>query len=162
MLIDTYTKSSWVDDAQRLRIDLAKELYEKGLHEYKNYINGSVRGRTLGGVEGGVIGGVRGGVLGGVEGGVGVQKDEDPELEMKLIALNALMSMDQDEAFPLLAKIVKEDENPKMRERALMILLRSKHPDALPLFIELATKDQRNGCYLYGTKKREGKSGCSF
>jgi len=133
-LINYHKQSSWVDDALHLRIALAKELYEKGLYEYKNYINGSVR----------------------------AEKEEDPELEMKLIALNALMSMDQDEAFPILAKIVMEDENPKMRKRAMMILLRSKHPNALPLFIELATKDpdekvrEMATIYLGQRKEKEG------
>ena len=136
-LINQYTLSSWVDDAKVLRIELAKELYKKGLSEYKRYINESLKG--LEGVEG--LEGLE--EVEGVEGleDLHSKKETDPELELKLVALNALLSMDQEEAFPILVKIVNEDKNPKLRERALFVLCQSKHPDVIPILIKLATRD---------------------
>jgi len=106
-------QSEWADDAQRLQIEIARELYESGLYEYKSMINGWA----------------------------GIQKEEDPELELKLVALNALMTMDEEKAFPILEKMIKDEENPKLRERALIVLYRSKNPKVVPLMMKLATKD---------------------
>lgn len=44
------------------------------------------------------------------------EEEVDPELELKLVALNALLNMDEEKAFPILEKIVRESESPKLRE----------------------------------------------
>jgi hypothetical protein len=78
-----------------------QQVFSIAFHYLKKYFNG----RILGGVEGGVEGGLAGRFLGGVEGGQ--KKPMDPDLELKLIALDALMSIDKEKAFPILEKMVK-------------------------------------------------------
>jgi len=43
-LIKTQEKSKWIDDAELLRIEIAEDLVEKGLENYKIFINGSLMG----------------------------------------------------------------------------------------------------------------------
>ena len=131
LLIDEYSQSTWADDAKILRIDLAKDLYTKGLSEYKDYINDVIVDVVVDLEPGHIT------IVSDME---KVEK-VDPETELKLVALNALLNMDEEEAFPILEKIIKEKKNPKLRERALLVLYQSKHPGVLPLLVELATKD---------------------
>ena len=51
------------------------------------------------------------------------------------------MNMDEDKAFPILLKIIQEDESPKLREQAIFILSRSKKSEVIPLLVERATTD---------------------
>ncbi len=82
ILIDEYSQSTWADDAKMLRIDLAKDLYKQGLSEYKEYIDDVI-------VDVGVE----------VDPGhviiVGEKEEVDPETELKLVALNALLNIDE-------------------------------------------------------------------
>lgn len=60
--------------------------------------------------------------------------DED----LKIYALNSLMSMDPDQAFPLLQKIVTGNQSPKIKERALFVLAQSGSPKAEALIAQIA------------------------
>ena len=111
-LIEGFSTSSWVYDAKTLRIEVAEDLVKKGLTDYRKYINGSLQA-----------------------------KKGDPELELKLVALDALLNMDAEMAFPILEKIVRGAENPKLRERAIFVLSQSKDPKVVPIMVEMATKD---------------------
>jgi tetratricopeptide (TPR) repeat protein len=178
-LIVKYKDSAWLDDARILRIKVAEDLVEKGLSDYRVYINGSLLATEeleemeeqegLGGVLAlGELEGLEGVLtleslggsldrmyalgdvyslagapslyaLEGLEGlsvlGISSDQDEqekDPELELKLVALQALLSVDSEKAFPILLKIVNEEDNPKLRRNAIFVLSRSKHPEVLP------------------------------
>ncbi len=154
-LIKSHDQSKWIDDAKHLRIEIAEDLVQKGLKNYQVFINSSLMGlEALEGFAG----------LEGLEGLVGLEglepldtadvldnlyvikrekqgEEEDPEIQLKLVALNALMNMDEDKAFPILVKIVQEDESPKLREQAIFILSRSKKSEVVPLLLERATSD---------------------
>jgi len=159
-LIEGYSLSSWADDARVLRVKIAEELVKKGLPKYRAYINGSLIG-ALEGLE-------RLKELKGVEGleelselyeqesfealeelevnldlkaDILLKNEIDPEMELKLIALDALLGMDEEKAFPLLSKIAKQGESPELRVKALFVLSQSENPKVRQLLIELATKD---------------------
>jgi len=146
--LKNFPANAWVKDAKILQVQIAEELAKSGLTKYRKYINNGV----FGGVEGGVAGGVEGGVLGGLDGAalqsaleVGRAamggKQLDPDTELKLIALNALMTMDVEKAFPILEKMVREEKNPDLREHALFILSQNDSAKVLPLLIGVAEKD---------------------
>jgi outer membrane protein assembly factor BamD (BamD/ComL family) len=139
LLLEKFPSNAWATDAKVLRVKIAEALIKNGLRDYRKYINSGVAG----GVSGGVEGGVEGGVLGGIEGGRsrGGEKPRDAELELKLVALDALMNMDEDKAFPILEKLVKEGKDPELREKALFVLSQHENPKVIPLLTELAMKD---------------------
>lgn len=129
-LIEGYTGSSWVDDAKFLRIEIAEDLAKKGLKDYRKYINDVAKAAVKEATE-------------ALEEEATAAKEEAPdsELELKLVALNAFLNLEEDKAFPILVRFIKKEDDPKLRERAVFVLSQKDHPEVLPLMIELATKD---------------------
>jgi HEAT repeat protein len=58
--------------------------------------------------------------------------------EIKLLALNGLMQSDPDRAFPLLEKLLKSANSPKMKDQAVFVLAESGSPKAQQLLAEIA------------------------
>ena len=54
------------------------------------------------------------------------ESDED----LKLIAINSLMQSDPNQALPILEKLLKSNNSPKLKERALFVLTQSGSPEA--------------------------------
>ena len=130
--IQEFSESSWLDDAEVLRIEIAEGLVKKGLKSYRKYINEALV--------------LKEGVPIDVEADIHIELGEtavviDPEVEIKLVALNALLNMDDEKAFPILVKVVKENEDPKLREKALFVLSQVEHVEVVPVLVEVATKD---------------------
>ncbi len=145
-LLKNYPANTWANDAKILQMQIAAELVRSGLGKYRKYIDEGVRG----GVEGGVLGGVEGGVQGGYlsvpeppmpPDAPAPPKPMDPDTELKLVALDSLMSMDEEKAFPILEKMATSDKRPELREKALFILSQSDKAKVLPILIDIAEKD---------------------
>lgn len=66
---------------------------------------------------------------------------KDPDIEVKLAALDALLQMDKEKAFPILEKIIRADKNPELKEKAIFILIQIRDPRVIPLLTEVAMKD---------------------
>ena len=66
VLIEKFPLSAWIDDASMLRIEMAQDLAKRGLAGYEKYL---VEGLKT--------------------------SEQDPNLEIKLVALNALLQTDQ-------------------------------------------------------------------
>jgi HEAT repeat protein len=64
----------------------------------------------------------------------GAESDED----LKVIAINSLMQSDPDKAFPILEKLVRTSNSPKIQERALFVLTQSSSPEAHKLLSDIA------------------------
>ena len=58
--------------------------------------------------------------------------------ELKLMALEALMTAPPDRALPRVLKVLESEESPEFKERALFILSQINHPDAADKLMELA------------------------
>jgi HEAT repeat protein len=90
------------------------------------------------------------------------EEEKDPELELKLVALQALLNVDSEKAYPILVKILQEDGNPKLRRNAIFVLSRSKHPDVASLMAKLATEDSdqevRQQATLWLGKRKDTES----
>jgi len=67
---------------------------------------------------------------------VGPESADDEE--MKLMALNGLMSSDPDRALPLLEKLLHSSQSPKIKERAMFVLTQSGSSKARGLVVQIA------------------------
>ncbi|MCP4150787.1 MAG: HEAT repeat domain-containing protein, partial [bacterium] len=67
---------------------------------------------------------------------------EKDNFEIKLAALDSLLNMENEKAFPILEKIVRKDKNAEMRKKALFILSQHNDPRAIPLLVEAVLKDK--------------------
>ena len=67
---------------------------------------------------------------------VGPESADDDE--MKLMALNGLLSSDPDRAMPLLEKLLHSSQSPKIKERAMFVLTQSGSPKARQLVVQIA------------------------
>jgi HEAT repeat protein len=70
-----------------------------------------------------------------------VRPENEEDEELKLIALGALMHMDQNRAVPMLEKILEGNSSPAMKEEALFILLQTGSPRARDLLFRIARGD---------------------
>jgi HEAT repeat protein len=131
-LLKNFPKNSWANDARILQVQIAEALVKSGLGNYRRYINRGVSGGVAGGIEGGVEGGVSGGVQGGIT---------DQEFDLKLVALDALLGMDAESAFPILEKMIRKDNRPELREKALFILSQGNKAKVGPILADIARKD---------------------
>ncbi|MGD2090047.1 MAG: HEAT repeat domain-containing protein [Candidatus Aminicenantes bacterium] len=66
---------------------------------------------------------------------------KDPDIELKIAALDALLHMDKEKAFPILEKIIRSNKNPELREKAIFILSQIDDPRVVPILAEVALKD---------------------
>jgi tetratricopeptide (TPR) repeat protein len=66
---------------------------------------------------------------------------KDPDIELKIAALDALLRRDKEKAFPILEKMIRSDKNPELKEKALFILSQIDDPRVVPLLVEVALKD---------------------
>jgi outer membrane protein assembly factor BamD (BamD/ComL family) len=66
---------------------------------------------------------------------------KDPDIEVKLAALHALVQMDKEKAFPILEKIIRTNKNQELKEKAIFILSQINDSRVIPLLVEVALKD---------------------
>jgi HEAT repeat protein len=111
-LLERHAKSSWATDARMLRIELAESLVKAGKVQYKKYITR------------------------GAEAGNG------SDINVKLVALDALLQMDEEKALPILKKIIRESKDKNIRAKAVFVLSQHDDPSVAPLLNEVARKDE--------------------
>jgi hypothetical protein len=70
--------------------------------------------------------------------GQNVPPEGQPDEEMKLMALNALVNSDPDRALPLLENLLKSSQTPRVKERALFVLAQSNSPRAQQVLEQFA------------------------
>lgn len=67
--------------------------------------------------------------------------DEEADMEIKLLILDALLHMDKEKAFPILEKFIRKHKNPKLREKAIFVISQIQDPRVIPLLVEVAKTD---------------------
>jgi len=70
--------------------------------------------------------------------GQNVSPESQPDEELKLMALNALVHSDPDRALPLLENLLKSAQPPRVKERALFVLSQTEAPRAQQLLDQVA------------------------
>jgi HEAT repeat protein len=111
MLLERFKESSWSEDARMLRIELAEKLAKAGKTQYKEYITQSA------------------------------EAENGSDINVKLVALDALLQMDEDKALPILKKIIRESKDKNIRAKAVFVLSQHDDPSVAPLLGEVARKD---------------------
>lgn len=110
-LITDLPESNWRDAAEILQITLALQLYQMGRRRFIDVI----------------------------ENGLLIQDQE--RFDTKLAAIDALMSIDQQRAFPLVSDIALNNPDPDNRKKAVLILGQSSTKEALALLKQIAKQD---------------------
>jgi len=67
-----------------------------------------------------------------------VSPQAEPDDNLKLLALNALMQQDQAQAVPILEKILSGNQSEELKSRALFVLAQSRSPQAEALVSQIA------------------------
>jgi len=70
--------------------------------------------------------------------GQNVSPDSQPDEELKLMALNALMNSDPDRTLPLVENLLKGSQSPRLKERALFVLAQNGSARAQQLLEQVA------------------------
>jgi HEAT repeat protein len=70
--------------------------------------------------------------------GQSVSPDSQPDEELKLLALNALVNSDPDRALPILENLLKGSQPPRLKERAVFVLAQSGSARAQQLLEQVA------------------------
>ncbi len=71
-----------------------------------------------------------------------VSPESADDEELKLLALNSLMSSDSERALPLLETFLKSNRSPRLRDRALFVLSQSDSPRAHEILLGIARGTQ--------------------
>jgi len=64
--------------------------------------------------------------------------ENQPDEDLKLMAINSLLTNDPERALPLLQKILEGNQSPRIKERALFVLAQSGTPPARDLLAKIA------------------------
>ncbi len=64
------------------------------------------------------------------------------DIELKIVALDALVHMDKEKAFPMLETMLLRNDDPVLRRRALLVLAQLNDPRILPLLEKVALEDK--------------------
>ena len=67
---------------------------------------------------------------------------QEPDTDLKLVALDALLQMDKDRAFPIVEKIIRTNPDPQLKEKALFVLSQIDDSRVVPLLEEVAQKEE--------------------
>lgn len=110
-LISDFPDNEWTDDAGILQIEIALRLYRMGRSRYAEIIE------------------------------QGLSLQERSKIDVKLAALDALMSVDPPRALLLLEEIALHDPDPVARRKTVLILGRSGGEDAAGLLQRIARND---------------------
>jgi hypothetical protein len=58
--------------------------------------------------------------------------------DLKMLALNGLLQSDPDQALPIIEKLLKSNNTPKLKDRALFVLSQSRAPKAQQILLDVA------------------------
>ena len=67
-----------------------------------------------------------------------IEKDNDDDIDLKLMAINGLMHTDPEKAIPILERLLTGNNNPKIKERAMFVLAQSNSPKAYEVLARMA------------------------
>lgn len=111
-LIEEHPTSNWVDDAKVMRLEIAGELILMGKDSYLQYIEDTLS----------------------------IKKDWSSDL--KLHALDSLMRVRKEAAMPILLKLVDDEKNPEVREKAVFLLGKHYDQEVIDILKNVAEHDK--------------------
>jgi hypothetical protein len=111
LLIGQYPDSVWIDDAKVLRVEIAGELALIGMEEYKGIIQGIY------------------------------EAGKKTETELKLIALNSLITLEPEASLSLLKGIILKEKDLRVRKNAVLLLGKKFNLGGLALLEDISKND---------------------
>jgi hypothetical protein len=111
LLIGQYPESVWMDDAELLRVEIAGELALIGMTEYKSILQ-----RVY-------------------------ETEKKTETDLKLIALNSLITLEPVASIPLLKDILETEKNVQVRMQVVLLLGRKYSRGVLTLLEDVSKND---------------------
>ncbi|MFC2157843.1 HEAT repeat domain-containing protein [Acidobacteriota bacterium] len=112
LLIGTFPKSLWKDDAQELKVEISEELVLMGVDRHKATIEKMT---------------------------TSLEKDE---VDLKIMALNSLIQLEPETAIPSLKNILFTDPDPKIRKRCVFLLGKQYSQEVLEILEEVILKEE--------------------
>lgn len=67
-----------------------------------------------------------------------VSPDSESNEDLKMLALNGLLHSDPEQALPIIEKLLKSNNSPKLKDRALFVLSQSSSPKAQQILTDVA------------------------
>jgi tetratricopeptide (TPR) repeat protein len=67
-----------------------------------------------------------------------VSPNSESSDDLKMLALNGLLQSDPEQAIPIIEKILKSNNAPKLKDRALFVLTQSRSPKAQQILVDVA------------------------
>jgi tetratricopeptide (TPR) repeat protein len=67
-----------------------------------------------------------------------VSPNSESSDDLKMLALNGLLQSDPEQAIPIIEKILKSNNTPKLKDRALFVLTQSRSPKAQQILVDVA------------------------
>ena len=111
LLIGQYPESVWIDDAKVLRVEIAGELALIGKTEYKSIIQDIY------------------------------QTGKKTETDLKLIALNSLITLEPEASIPLLKDVLEKEKDLRVRKKVVLLLGRKYTRGVLTLLEDVSKND---------------------
>jgi len=111
LLIGQYPESVWIDDAKVLRVEIAGELALIGKTEYKSIIQDIY------------------------------ETEKKTETDLKLIALNSLITLEPEASIPLLKDVLEKEKDLRVRKKVVLLLGRKYTRGVLTLLEDVSKND---------------------
>jgi hypothetical protein len=111
LLIGQYPESVWIDDAKVLRVEIAGELALIGKTEYKSIIQDIY------------------------------ETGKKTETDLKLIALNSLITLEPEASIPLLKDVLEKEKDLRVRKKVVLLLGRKYTRGVLTLLEDISRND---------------------
>lgn len=123
--INQYPRSDLLGDARVVRFEAAEALVSRGNTDYERYLRDEVGPRAP---------------QAPAQAG-DAPPAPDPASDLRVMALDALIGMDPEAAWPVLQRLVAEGGDAEMRERAVWLLSQVGTREAFDLLVDLARND---------------------
>jgi HEAT repeat protein len=128
--LDRYPRSTLREDAEVVRLQAAEALVRRGNADYERYLRDAAVPQAPPSQRAPVPGRAP-----------EAPQAPDSAAELRVMALDALIGMDPEAAWPVLQRLVSEESDPELRGRAVWLLSQVGTDEAFDLLVDLARND---------------------
>jgi len=129
-MANRYPRSNLLSDARVVRFEAAEQLVQRGNADYERYLVDAAAPQAP-----------RPTTPTSPTQSPDAPEPVSPESELRLMALDALINMDPESAWPVLQRLVQERDDPELRGRAVWLLSQLGSDEAFDLLIDIARND---------------------
>ncbi len=126
--IDRYPNSQLLSDARVVRFEAAEALVSQGNADYERYLRAEAAPQAPPAPS-------------GIPGQADAPPPPDVESDLRVMALDALIGMDPESAWPILQRIVADSDSAELRGRSVWLLSQVGTDEAFDMLVEMARSD---------------------